>query len=192
MDADDLFSVVDDDTTPPARADAVTSDAPYGYKSDGTPYKRRPSGNAGPRKQRAAKKDDASTAVTTAVMSMWGAVVALLTVFARMLKSTPLMADAIVVSKSTPKVVPPLTKVIAQNERLVEMCVRLSTITPGIEFAMALMPLIGQILTNHDMVPGSENQSERIVKAYEKEMAEAHAQEQADLEKEREFYARTG
>lgn len=185
MDDDDLFAVVDQGGSPPPRESASPSDAPYGYKANGEPYKRRPAG--GPRKVRAAKKDDRGDAVKVAVSSCYAAIIAVLTMLARMLKSTPLMADAIVVNKSASKTIPPLTEIISKNDQLVEMCVRLTAITPGIELAMALLPVIGQILSNHGMVPGAENQSEAIVRAHAKEQAEQNARDAADAAAQEEF-----
>lgn len=162
-----LFSTVN--LTVPERETPSDNEAPYGYKPDGTPYKRRPNANAGNRTGRARKKNDSEKAVADAVSTIYGALAGLLALFARLFQSVPLMADSIVMNKAAPKTIPPLIKVVGNNDKLTELCVRLSQITPGVELATQLLPLIGAMIANHGLVPGAEGQAEKIVRRYQKE-----------------------
>lgn len=177
MDDSELFTVL---PPPDKETPGESPDAPYGYKPDGTPYKRRPSGPRATKTGggRAGKAAEVDKAVLGAVTMAWGLIVTVLATLARVFKSTPLMADAIVTNQASAKTVPPLTEIIKGNDALVAICIRLSAITPGVELATALLPLIGQIAANHGMVPGAETQAEKIVRAYQAEQPES--QERAD------------
>lgn len=164
MTDDDLFTV---DAPPATDAPSASADAPYGYKDDGTPYKRKPNA-AGTRKARTPKATPAAAPgglAFTTVTQLWSMLAGILAVFGRFFNSTPLMADAIVVNAAEESVVPPLSKVVANNEQLMELCERLSKVTPGVEAAMALVPVATAIAINHRLIPGSEGKAEALVKA---------------------------
>lgn len=134
-------------TPVPNPVDESTVDAPYGYKEDGTPYKRRPSATRkrktmappAPRGGRSPKKYIAT------VKSLFQSIGALCGMFAPRAKppaTQRLQATTIAIAMSADTISKPAGEIIAANDKLAAMFEVATKANPYVDLAFASYPLV--------------------------------------------------
>lgn len=139
----------------------MTDDAPFGYKPDGTPYKRDPKAAKASWEARRAKApgrnqkaNTPSSAARTqqraqAVFDMLTIPVAGLAGTGQALKSKPLIADAVVLGHSAPQIAKAVAEVADQDDRIARVVDGLVQTGPYAALFTAILPVAVQIAANH-------------------------------------------
>jgi len=125
-------------------------DAPWGYKKDGTPYKRDPKRYA-TRSANQAKKVPGDEVPNRAqkVYELLTIPIGVTAVTAQATASKALLADAIVAGKSAPAIATAVADVARDNERFAEIVDRITSTGPYAALFGAVAPLALQIAANH-------------------------------------------
>lgn len=138
-------------------------EAPWGYKADGTPYKRNPESYRGGRKRRAdgtpppkrnARPNQPNSAAQTqargqGIFELLSIPVAGLAMAGQATNSKPLVADAIVLGKGAAPIATAVAQLAEQDARVAQLVDSLIQTGPYAALFTALMPVAVQIGANH-------------------------------------------
>jgi hypothetical protein len=146
------YEIVDEEPPDEAPEDrAPNPDAPYGYKKDGTPYKRRPN-RAGSRKGGRKRSTTQYGKVVEDLIMSFAQPLGLAGLATR---NDVLIAHSWVLADRAGPVGEAMQGVAEQNDRIAAAIEKLAEVSPYAELTAAIMPAIPQILCNVGMLkPG--------------------------------------
>lgn len=131
---------------------APNPDAPYGYKKDGTPYKRRPNRTGGRRKGGKRKSTTKYGAVVSDLIMAFAQPLGLAGLATR---NDVLIAHSWVLADRAGPVGDAFQGIAEQNDRIAAAIEKLAEVSPYAELTAAIMPAIPQVLCNVGMLrPG--------------------------------------
>lgn len=130
-------------------------EAPWGYKPDGTPYKRDPRGYTGRKRVPAAGKAKATAAAeqtnarAKAVFETLTIPVAGLSILGQSTGNASFVADGIVLADASPGIAMAVAQIADQDARIAGLVDRLVATGPYAALFTAMLPVAMQIAANH-------------------------------------------